>query len=205
MARIGILGGSFNPAHGGHRHISLVALERLRLDEVWWMVSPLNPLKSATDMAPLGARMAHAEKVARHPRIGVTAIETELETRYTVDTARALVRRFPQHRFIWLMGADNLAQFHRWHDWRGLARTLPIAVMARPQYIGAARRAPAMGWLRRFRKDEARAAQWSEWSLPAITFLSIPLDPQSATAIRKRDPDWARPYLEQNEDEPTPL
>ncbi|MEE4350655.1 MAG: nicotinate-nucleotide adenylyltransferase [Pacificimonas sp.] len=194
MARIGILGGSFNPAHGGHRHISLQAMRRLGLDEVWWLVSPQNPLKEKAGMAPLAARLAYARKVARHPRIRPTALETELGTRYTVDTARALVRRFPQHRFIWLMGADNLVQLHRWRDWRRLCRTLPFAVAARPDYIKAAHRAVAMGWLRRFRKSPARARRWTEWSLPAITFLRIPLDNRSATAIRARRPDWASAF-----------
>ena len=200
MARIGVLGGSFNPAHGGHRHISLQARRRLGLDRIWWLVSPQNPLKPRAGMAPLKARMARAKEIARHPRIKVTALETELGTRYTADTAEALRRRFPQHDFIWLMGADNLVQLHRWRDWRRLARTLPIAVIARPAYIRAARRARAMGWLRRFLKTSERARQWTEWRLPAILFLRIPLDPQSGTAIRARDPDWARAYSSAEED-----
>ena len=194
MARIGILGGSFNPAHGGHRHISMEAIRRLRLDQVWWLVSPQNPLKSKRGMAPLSARLAHSKQVARHPRIEVTALEVDLGTQYTVDTAETLVKRYPQHDFIWLMGADNLDQLHRWKDWRRLAKTLPIAVMARPDYIGAARRSQAMGWLRRFMKKPNRARKWTEWRLPAITFLRIPLDTQSATAIRARNPDWAHAY-----------
>ncbi|MBZ6378131.1 nicotinic acid mononucleotide adenylyltransferase [Pacificimonas flava] len=196
MARIGILGGSFNPAHGGHRHISLQALRRLGLDQVWWLVSPQNPLKAKRTMAPLPARMLRAKEVARHPRLEVTALEVELGTRYSADTARALVRRFPQHDFIWLMGADNLVQFHRWKEWRRLARTLPIAVMARPDYIGAAHRAQAMGWLRRFLKRPEQARRWTEWRLPAILFLRIPLDARSATAIRAHSPDWAGAYIE---------
>ncbi len=198
MSRIGLLGGSFNPAHGGHRHISLQALKRLGLDEVWWLVSPQNPLKSASDMAPLAARTGSARKAAGNARIRVTTLESDLGTRYSVDTARAILRRYPQHEFIWLMGADNLAELHRWRDWRRFARTLPIAVMARPAYIGAARRSPAMGWLRRFRKPANRARHWTEWSAPAIIFLRIPLDNRSATAIRKARPDWARTYLEKD-------
>lgn len=195
MSRIGLLGGSFNPAHGGHRHISLQALDRLGLDEVWWLVSPQNPLKSADGMAPLAARVGSAKVAAKRARIRVTTLESDLGTQYSVDTARAITRRYLQHDFIWLMGADNLAELHRWRDWRRFARTLPIAVMARPSYIGAARRSRAMGWLKRFRKPANRARHWTEWSAPAIIFLRIPLDQTSATAIRAAQPDWARAYL----------
>ena len=191
MARIGLVGGSFNPAHQGHRHISIEALKRLGLDEVWWLVSPQNPLKDKADMAPLAARLESARIAARHPRIRATAIESELGTTYTADTIEALTRNFPQHRFIWIMGADNLLQFSRWKRWRDIAREVPIAVMARGDYIGRARRAPAMAWLRRHVRGEARAKHWCEWELPAIVILSIPLDPTSATAIRARDPRWA--------------
>lgn len=188
---MGLLGGSFNPAHGGHRHVSVEALRRLGLDEVWWLVSPQNPLKQAAGMAPLAARMASARVAARHPRIRVTDIETRLGTRFTADTVAALVRRCPHIRFIWLMGADNLAQFHRWRDWRRLARTVPIAVLARPRYMGEALGAPAMAWLGRWRHASARARAWREWELPAIVMLDIRMSPLSATAIRARDPDWA--------------
>lgn len=188
---IGLLGGSFNPAHAGHRHVSVEALRRLGLDEIWWLVSPLNPLKEAEGMASLDARLASATAMARHPRIRATAIESDLGTRFAVDTVTALRRRFPQHRFIWIMGADNLLQFHRWKDWRNLARLVPIAVVARPHYIGPSFFAPAMAWLRRFRHRSGTAAQWTRWSLPAIVILPIRLDHLSATAIRSRDPRWA--------------
>ncbi|WP_374597442.1 nicotinate-nucleotide adenylyltransferase [Sphingosinicella sp.] len=191
MARIGLIGGSFNPAHQGHRHISIEALRRLALDEVWWLVSPQNPLKDKAGMAPLAARMESARRAARHPRIRPTDIEASLGTVYTADSIAALRRAFPQHRFIWIMGADNLLQFSRWKRWRDIAREVPIAVMARGDYIGRARRAPAMAWLRRHIRGEARAKLWAEWELPAIVILSIPLDPTSATAIRTRDPGWA--------------
>jgi len=191
MNRIGLLGGSFNPAHDGHRHISLEAMRRLGLDEVWWLVSPQNPLKEAQGMAPLDARLASARAVARHPRIRPMQIESKLGTVYTVDTITALQRRYPDKRFIWVMGADNLVQFHRWRAWRRLARSVPIAVMARPHYIGDALFAPAMAWLRRFRRRGADAKHWTRWELPAIVFLNIRLSPQSATAIRRRDPRWA--------------
>ena len=115
--RIGLLGGSFNPAHAGHRYISTEALRRLDLDEVWWLVSPQNPLKSQSGMAPFSQRLSHAASVARHPRIRVSAIEAEMGTRYTADTLAMLVRRFPAARFVWLMGADNLMQIPKWRDW----------------------------------------------------------------------------------------
>ena len=191
MARIGLLGGSFNPAHAGHRHISLEALRALDLDELWWLVSPGNPLKDGhSDMAPLAARLASARKVARGSRIVPTAIEAQLGTRYTADTLRKLVRRFPKHRFIWLMGADNLAQFHLWRDWRNIARTMPIAVIARPGYDGAAQNAPAMGWLRRFVRRSSHLKNWTMWSPPALVLLRFRPDPSSATRVRALRPDW---------------
>ena len=189
---VGLLGGSFNPAHAAHRHVSLEVMRRLGLDEIWWLVSPQNPLKSEAGMAPMSARLASAKRVARHPRIRPTAIEAALGTRFAVDTVAALQRRYPHMRFVWVMGADNLLQFHRWKCWRDLARRVPIAVVARPHYIGDSPFAPAMAWLRRFRHSPARAKQWKTWRPPAIVILPIRLSPLSATAIRARDPDWAR-------------
>src|SRR6188508_1269897 len=127
MTLTGLLGGSFNPAHRGHRQLSLGAIEALGLDEVWWLVSPGNPLKPKAGMAPLATRVRSAQEQARRAPIKVTAIERELGTVYTVDTLRALKRRFPRRRFVWLMGADNLAQFHLWKDWREIAHEMPIA------------------------------------------------------------------------------
>ncbi len=195
---IGLLGGSFNPAHGGHRRISLEAMRALGLDEVWWLVSPGNPLKPAAGMAPLPARVAAARAQARRAPIRVTAIERELGTRYTIDTLRALVRRWPKMRFVWLMGADNLAQFDRWRDWRGVARTMPIAVVARPGYDGAAIASPAMAWLGRFRMTSAGFRNIVQgrhkWSAPALVILRFDPDPRSATAIRQADPHWAEGF-----------
>lgn len=189
--RIGLLGGSFNPAHRGHRAISLAAIRALGLDEVWWLVSPGNPLKdSARDMAPLVIRLASARRMARHAPIRATDIESRLGTRYTVDTLRALDRRYPRHRFIWLMGGDNLAQFDQWKDWRGIARAMPIAVVARPGYESAARAAPAMGWLRRFIRPARQAKNWTTWRLPALVLLRFSPDPTSATRLRVADPAW---------------
>ena len=146
MARIGLLGGSFNPAHRGHRRISLFAVQALALDELWWLVSPGNPLKEgAKDMAPFDARFSRAQHIARRAPIRVSDFEQRARTRYTVDTVRKLKRRYPQDRFIWLLGSDTLTNFHKWRDWRRLAREVPIAVIRRPGYDSSARAARAMG------------------------------------------------------------
>jgi nicotinate-nucleotide adenylyltransferase len=191
--RIGLLGGSFNPAHAGHRRISLHAMNALALDELWWLVSPGNPLKEgARDMAPFDRRFARARQVARRLPIRVSDFEQRAGTRYTVDTVRALKRRYPKHRFIWLLGSDTLTNFHKWRDWRGLAGEVPIAVIRRPGYDSSAHAARAMGWLRRFVHPSRQARHWTEWSAPAIIFLRLPPDPSSATAIRAQDPHWYR-------------
>jgi nicotinate-nucleotide adenylyltransferase len=189
--RIGLLGGSFNPAHGGHRRISLFAMQALGLDEVWWLVSPGNPLKPAQGMASLAARVASARVQARRAPIRVTAIERDLGTRYTVDTLRALTRRWPKYRFVWLMGADNLAQLHRWRDWRRLARAMPIAVIARPGYDAQAIVSPAMAWLRRYRRSVASVNRPEKWSAPTLVLLRFDPDPRSASALRVTDPNWS--------------
>lgn len=186
---VGLLGGSFNPAHGGHRHISLEVMRRLKLDEVWWLVSPQNPLKPVAGMAPLAARLASARAVARHPKIRVSDVEARLGTQLTVDTIAALRALHPQARFLWIMGADNLLQFHRWAAWREIARAVPVVVVARPGYTGRSQFAPAMGWLRRYRRRAP--ASWRSWTLPAILFVNVALDHRSATLLRQRDPHWA--------------
>ena len=194
MKRVGLLGGSFNPAHRGHRRISLAALDALGLDEVWWLVSPGNPLKkTAKDMAPFEARLASAKRIARRAPISASDFEARAGTRFTIDTLGALIQRYPGHRFVWLMGADTVAQFHQWKSWREIARRVPIAVIARPGYDGPARAARAMGWLRRFVRPSSQARKWTEWSAPAILLLRLPPDPTSATALRALDPNWHRP------------
>lgn len=192
MKRVGLLGGSFNPAHRGHRRISLAALDALGLDEVWWLVSPGNPLKPAKGMAPFAARFASAERMARRAPIRVSDFEAQHGTRFTIDTLAALMQRYPRYRFVWLMGADTVAQFHQWKSWRNIARRVPIAVIARPGYDGPARAARAMGWLRRFVRPSSQARKWTEWSAPAILLLRLPPDPTSATALRAFDPNWHR-------------
>lgn len=194
MKLTGLLGGSFNPAHGAHRAITLFAQEALGLDETWWLVSPGNPLKPRQDMAPLAVRVRSAREMARRAPIKVTAIERELGTVYTIDTLRALKRRYPRRRFVWLMGADNLAQFHLWKEWRGVATEMPIAVIARPGYDDDALASPARVWLRRFRLTAAEFRNRIEWSAPALIELRFDPDPRSATELRRTDPHWARRF-----------
>jgi nicotinate-nucleotide adenylyltransferase len=182
--RIGLLGGSFNPAHAGHRHISLLALKRLGLDEVWWLVSPQNPLKPSRGMAPLARRLADARKAAAHPRIRVTDIERRLNTRYTIDTVRALKRRHPDHSFVWLIGADNLLQMPAWKSWQALFQAVAIAVFARPSYSLKALAGQAAGRFARYRLPETQARRLTAQTPPAWVFLRIRLHPASATAIR---------------------
>src|SRR5205085_5133534 len=191
MARIGLLGGSFNPAHRGHRRISIKAARALGLDEVWWLVSPGNRLKEgASDMAPFEARFRSAQRIARRARIRVSDFEQREATRYTFDTVRRLKRRHPENRYIWLLGSDTLRNFHLWRNWRGLSGELPIAVIRRPGYDSAAHAALAMGWLRRFVHPSSQARHWTDWSEPAIVCLRLPPDTTSATAIRALDPNW---------------
>ena len=190
----GLLGGSFNPAHGAHRRISLFACDALGLDEVWWLVSPGNVLKPAEGMASLEARVGSARQMARRAPIRVTAIEAEMGTRYTLDTLRKLKRRYPKRRFVWLMGSDNLAQFHRWRGWRTIAREMPIAVIARPGYDARAMASPAMAWLRRWRRRHSQDLNGANRSAPALTTLRFDPDGRSASAIRAADPDWYRRF-----------
>jgi len=182
--RIGLLGGSFNPAHEGHRHISLMALKMLNLQEIWWLVSPQNPLKSEVDMAPLGERLERAKAVSHHPRIKVTALETGLGSRYTADSLAALHRRFPTTRFVWLMGADNLSQIHRWSHWTRIFDHTPVAVLDRPAYSTQSLASRAAHRYRRHRYAATNARQLAAASTPAWIFLPIRLVPLSATQLR---------------------
>ena len=182
--RIGLLGGSFNPAHDGHRDISLAALAYLGLDEVWWIVSPQNPLKPVKGMASFDERMASAQAVADHPRIRITDIEKRLGTQYTADTLRKLVTRFPSYRFVWLMGADNLAQIASWRDWTRIFHLVPIAVFDRPTYTIKALTALAARRFRRSRRREAALKTLAATPAPAWVFVHHRLNPISATAIR---------------------
>ena len=185
-ARIGLLGGSFNPAHDAHLHISLIALRRLQLDCVWWLVSPQNPLKSDAEMASLERRLARAREVAARPNIFVTSIETQLGTQFTYDTLSALKQNFPKARFVWLMGGDNLASFHRWQRWEDIAKMMPFAVIARPRFTTRALASPAAQHLRASRRDVGESAALAEQQPPAWVFIQERLDSTSATAIRVR-------------------
>jgi nicotinate-nucleotide adenylyltransferase len=182
--RIGLFGGSFNPTHAGHRQASLLALRKLQLDQLWWVVSPGNPLKDVRALPPLEQRMHAAAQVAAHPRIVVTGIEAELRTRYTADLIRALRQRAPAVRFVWVMGSDNLAQFHHWDRWREIAAEIPIAVVNRPGHLAAALSAPAPWALSRHRVDEADAAMLASQSPPAWVFLTGPRSVASSTTLR---------------------
>jgi nicotinate (nicotinamide) nucleotide adenylyltransferase/ribosome silencing factor RsfS/YbeB/iojap len=183
--RIGILGGSFNPAHGGHLHVTLTALKRLALDEVWWLVSPQNPLKPVAGMAPLAARMESARRVARgHPRIVVSDVENRLGCRYTADTVKTLRRRFPRLRFVWLMGGDNLVQIRYWQRWTEIFGTLPIAVFDRPSYSSRALASLAATRFAHQRVSPAAARRLAEMPPPAWVFFHTRLDRRSASAIR---------------------
>ena len=184
--RIGLLGGSFNPAHAGHRHISLEALKRLRLDRVWWLVSPQNPLKEEDGMAPLAEREAAATAVAGHPRIVVSSLEAELGTRYSIHTVQALKRRFRAVDFVWLMGADNLRQLPRWRGWQQLFREVPIAVFARAPYHANAASGKAAVRFARARLRPERSALLAGGEPPLWCYLPVRRHPASATAIRSR-------------------
>jgi nicotinate-nucleotide adenylyltransferase len=182
--KIGLFGGTFDPPHAAHRAACLLAMRRLGLDRIWWMVTPGNPLKDTRDLAPLAARIAAAKVLAQHPRIDVTGVEAELRTRYTRDTIAALVKRCPGVHFVWIMGADNLRGFHRWQQWRDIARLVPIAVVDRigPSLYASA--SPAAQALARFRIPEAAAGTLPGRRPPAWVFLHGLKSPLSSTALR---------------------
>jgi len=183
-ARIGLLGGSFNPAHAGHRHVAEQALRQLRLDQVWLMVSPGNPLKPARGMAPFARRLASARAIADGRRIIATDIEARLGTRYTVDTLEQLQRRFPRARFVLLMGADNLSQLPRWKRWRRIAREVPIAVLPRPGETRRALSGQAAHALARHRRRPEALLAWSGEGHAPWGLVLAREHPASATAIR---------------------
>lgn len=183
---VGLLGGSFNPAHDGHRYISLQALKLLGLDEVWWLVSPLNPLKQAKDMASYERRIETAKQIAQHPRIKVSVIESEIGTRYTVDTLLKLKELYPDINFVWLMGADNLSQFPLWYRWRTIMHTVPIAVFARKHYALKALHGRTARIYQLYRKNASEAVNLAFCRPPAWVFLPIRKHPASSTEIRKK-------------------
>jgi nicotinate-nucleotide adenylyltransferase len=190
--RIGLFGGSFDPAHAGHRAVSLVALRALRLDQVWWLVSPHNPLKPKAPSSDLAERIAAARAVADHPRIRVTGIEATLGTTYTAETLVRLKPRLAGIDLVWMMGADNLATFHRWRAWQAIAGAVPIAVFNRPGSALPALASPAAEALARFRVDPADAAGLAGMRPPAWVFLPSPHIAISSTELRSaRNSDTA--------------
>lgn len=184
--RIGLMGGTFNPPHEGHLTVARTALRRLRLDRIWWLVSPGNPLKSNDNLPALASRIADCQALVRHdPRISVTGLEAELGSVYTSDTVAFLTSRHPTTRFVWIMGADNLAGFHRWKRWRTIAAALPIAIIDRPGWHLAALASPAASALARARLPERHAAALSAAAPPAWVFLPTRLSQQSSSALRQ--------------------
>lgn len=188
--RIGLLGGSFNPPHLAHRAISQFALKRLRLDRVWWLVTPGNPLKDQRAQGNLEARLKAARDMAADPRIQVSCLESVIGTRYTDDTINFLRRRAPQLRFVWIMGADNLAQFHRWQNWRRIASLVPIAVIDRPPQSSRALAAPAAQALARYRVPDSEASRLADHKPPAWVFLTGMKLKMSSTGLRNPDGSW---------------
>jgi nicotinate-nucleotide adenylyltransferase len=188
--RIGLLGGSFNPPHEAHRAISLFAMKRLQLDRVWWLVSPGNPLKAAQKPHDIVARAEAARRIARDPRIDVSCLEAVIGTRYTVDTVTYLRRRCGGARFVWIMGADNLAQFHRWENWQRIAFEVPVAVIDRPPQSFRALAAPAAQALARYRLPERNAGMLAACEPPAWVFLTGLKLSLSSTVLRNSDGSW---------------
>lgn len=184
--RIGLFGGTFNPPHPGHRLASLIALKRLRLDAIWWLVTPGNPLKENSGLTPLDTRIATARKIANHPRIVVTGLEADIGTRFTHDTIDYLRKRCPGVRFVWIMGADNLRSFHRWQRWREITRLVPIAVIDRPQSTLKGAHSRTAAYLARWRLDEADGALMAERRAPGFIFLHGPRSDMSSTELRAR-------------------
>jgi nicotinate-nucleotide adenylyltransferase len=186
---IGLLGGSFNPAHDAHRLISSIARRQLGLDRVWWLVTPGNPLKARAELAPLAQRLEQARELANTPWIDVTAFESGLGSPFTVDTLIFLQARRPGVRFVWLMGADNLAQFHRWQRWREIFARMPVAVVDRPGWHFAALASKAAQTFADARLPASDARRLAQMSAPAWTLLTGPLSPLSSTALRKSRAD----------------
>ncbi len=182
--RIGLFGGSFNPAHRGHYMVALYALKHLQLDWVWWLVSPQNPLKDPAIIDEYDKRLAYTKRIANHPRFVVTDIEQQMHTRYTEETLQRLKQLSRDTKFVWIMGADSLASLHRWHHWQNIVNTVPLAVLARPGYSIKALRSPAATKLAARRINSPAAVV--DANLPAWCFITMPLRKESSTSIRKR-------------------
>lgn len=183
--RIGLFGGSFNPAHYGHYSVALYALKTLELDWVWWMVSPQNPLKDPSETGEYASRLAYTREIARHPRFQVTDIEKQMGSRTTAETLRGIAPLLKHGRFVWIMGADSFANLHRWHDWLEIAETLPLAVLARPGFSLRALGGPAATRFAEAQLPTREAQRLAGMKPPAWCFIPMPLRPESSTAIRK--------------------
>ena len=181
---IGLLGGSFDPAHEGHAHITREALRRFGLDQVWWLVSPGNPLKSRAP-APLEARIARGQQVMNDPRVTITGIEAQIGTRYTAQTLRRLTGLYPGARFVWLMGADNLAQFDQWQDWHWIMDNIPVGVLARPGDRISARTSKAARIYRQYRLKTRESHLLARAQTPAWCFMNVPMVSISSTMLRQ--------------------
>jgi nicotinate-nucleotide adenylyltransferase len=190
--RIGLLGGSFNPPHQAHRALSLFALKRLKLDRVWWLVTPGNPLKDNGGLHALAERAEAARRMAADPRIDVSCLESVIGTRYTADTINYLRKRASRLRFVWIMGADNLAQFHRWQHWQRIASAVPIAVIDRPPQSFRALSAPAAQALAHYRIPENQAGRLADKRAPAWVFLTGMKLNLSSTGLRNPDGSWKK-------------
>ena len=186
---IGLLGGSFDPAHAGHVHITKAALKRFGLDRVWWLVSPANPMKSRGP-EPIGKRMQRAKSVMDHPRVEVTDLEAKMGTRYTAQTIAALIARYPGVRFVWLMGADNLSQFHKWQDWQSIIETVPVGVLARPNERISARLSTTARIYREAMIPARASRLLGRVATPAWCFVNLPMNDLSSTEIRAKG-DWS--------------
>ncbi|WP_437342732.1 nicotinate-nucleotide adenylyltransferase [Ruegeria arenilitoris] len=182
---VGLFGGSFDPPHQGHVHVTLEAMKAFGLDRVWWLVSPGNPLKSRGP-APIDQRVEAARSIMQHPKVEVTDIEDLTGTRATADTLAALRRLYPQVRFVWLMGADNLAQFHKWKDWRLIMDTVPVGVVARPGDRISARMSPAARVYGKYRIDGTARHLLGRADAPAWCFVNVPMVDVSSTQIRSK-------------------
>jgi len=190
---VGLFGGSFDPPHRGHVHVTLEAMKAFGLDRVWWLVSPGNPLKTRGP-APLEQRLDAAQAVMDHPRVEITDIEALTGTRATADTLAALRTLYPGVRFVWLMGADNLAQFHRWKDWRQIMDSVPVGVLARPGDRISARMSRAARVYAGYRIDGQARHLLGRAEAPAWCFVNVPMIDVSSTEIRTRG-DWANGVL----------
>ncbi|MCI5045737.1 MAG: nicotinate-nucleotide adenylyltransferase, partial [Aquisalinus sp.] len=187
---VGLLGGSFNPPHDGHRQISLTGLRRMNLDYVWWLVTPGNPQKRGADYASLQDRMLAARACANHPRILISDYESRHGLTYTANTIRSLKSRFPRTRFVWMMGADNLSGFHTWQDWRLIAANVPLAIFNRPGHSTACLRSPAAQTMDQYRQPEGAAQKLARMSAPAWIYFPHIYNELSSTAIRQANQDW---------------